>query len=83
MKIVLEAFGKLRSEPMDVPENTSPVFRLVLNQPIQVKTGYSGDKIGEWGSINTMCEFEWTGKLYSYSGGESARIYVLRDIGKI
>lgn len=85
MKIILEAFGrKLVSHPMDVPEDTGPVFRMALTQPVQVKVGYSGDKVGEWGPIATMCEFEWTGETYDLPTGlRGIRRYVLRDISRI
>mgnify|MGYP001615603453 CR=1 FL=1 len=82
MKIVLEAFGgKLKSAPMDVPESTYPIFKLALTQPLTAIMGFS-EKIGEIPAIQTICEFEFTGNYYGYSGGESARIYVLKDIVK-
>lgn len=72
----------MRSEPVDVPEDTGLRWRMALTQPIQVRSGYTGEKVGEWGPIATVCEFEWTGKTYSYGPGDNARIYVLRDITK-
>lgn len=82
MKIILEAFGKLKSDPMDVPEDTGLIFKLVLTQPITAISNYYGDDIGSIKKFNTICEFEYVGKSYAYKEF-NARIYVLRDIVKI
>jgi hypothetical protein len=84
MKIILEAFGYLSSEPMDVPENTTPNFKLALRQPIQAITGYDGRNTGNIPPLATIAEFEWTGKYASIGDDvkEWPRIYVLRDIYK-
>lgn len=77
MKIILSAFNKMWSHPMDVPEETGRIFKLVLTQPIQAISNFDGDTIYTNPPFNTICEFEYTGKLI-----EDARIYVLRDISK-
>lgn len=81
MKIRLKAFGKLQSDLIDVPENTTPEFRLRLLKPLTAITGYSGEKIGEREEFETECLFEWTGKIEG--DGRGARIYELTDIHKI
>ena len=79
MKIILTAFGdKLWSGPMDVPENTSTHFDMVLASPATTITGYSGKKIDERGPMQTRCRFEWNGKVTV----EGARIYFLTEITK-
>jgi len=77
MKIKLKALGVLWSKEMDIPDNSTSRWKMVLTQPIQAISGYSGDKIGEFGPIATVCEFEWIGM---YEG--DAKVYVLRDIIK-
>lgn len=80
MKIILTAFGeKMWSRPIDIPENSTPVWDMVLMSPIQVFTGYSGQKISEKPAFGSKCRFEWTGKL-TFDG---ERIYVLTDIEKV
>lgn len=83
MKIVLKAFDKLQSEPMDVPEETGLIFRLALSQSPKAITGFSGEKVGEIEQIDTMAEFERSGKSYAFNDGTFAKIYILRDITKI
>lgn len=83
MKIILEAFGRLRSEPMDVPEDTGHTFKLALTQLPTAIVGYEGGAIGEIPFLSTMCEFEYTGKSYAMGRPEDwPRIYVLKDIYK-
>lgn len=83
MKIVLEAFnGRMKSEPMDVPENTMPTFKMLLAGSPTAIVGYSGTKIDEIPKMNTMCTFERTGRSYLLEDNEAAEIYVLRDIEK-
>lgn len=80
MKIVFEAFqGKLKSNPIDVPEDTSDVFDMVLDTGVFEKVGYAGDKLSERPSLPKKCRFQWTGKYYAYSDC-SARIYQLTDV---
>lgn len=79
MKIILTAFGNMYSPVMDVPENTGTRWKMVLTQPLQVISGYSGERIEEKPPMHTQCEFEWTGKVDMTTG---ARIYFLRDIIK-
>lgn len=78
MKIILSAFGKLMSQSMDVPENTTPYWDMVLVQPLQVISDFSGEKISERPPFQTKCRFEWTGKFL-----DGSRYYVLADISKI
>lgn len=79
MKIILTMFGNMYSPIMDVPEDTGTRWKMALTQPMQVITGYSGDKLEEVPSMPTICEFEWTGKMDMTTG---ARLYFLRDISK-
>jgi hypothetical protein len=79
MKIILSAFNKMYSAPMDVPEDTGTRWKMALTQPLQVISGYSGQKIGELPPMPTICEFEWTGKMDMETG---ARHYVLAGISK-
>ena len=81
MKIILTAFNyKMTSKVMDVPEKTDWRFDMVLTAPIHAVTGFSGDKIGEIAALNTLCTFEWMGKMDMETG---ARIYVLSGISKV
>lgn len=80
MKVVFEAFqGKLKSKPMDVPEETGDVFYMVLDLGSFQRVGFSGDVISERPNMPKRCKFEWTGQFYATSP-ESARIYQLVDI---
>ena len=86
MKIILEAFGQLSSDVMDIPESSGNYFTMSLTQSLTTISGFDDKKISEIPPLNTICEFEWTGKYYALNNsGEpfsSARIYVLRDIIK-
>lgn len=75
MKIVLSAFGIMESKPIDVPENTTPSYDMVLTQPIQAFVGYHGDERFSRPSFAKKCHFEWTGKMLG-----DARLYVLTDL---
>lgn len=79
MKIRLSAFSGKLVGYMEVPENTTPRFDLVLTQPIQVYSdGFSEHTMMD-APLNTRCTFEWTGKFDSL--GENAyRIYELTKI---
>lgn len=80
MKIYLSAFGgKLSSKVMDVPEETGPIFRMVMTQPPTAIIGYHGNNIAEHPPFDTLCIFEWTGKSDMQTG---ARLYELKDIDK-
>lgn len=76
MKIRLYAFGEklVGRELIDVPENTTTTFDMVLTQPMTKMWGQLGDK------IEVRCKFEWNGKIEMESG---ARVYQLVDIVKI
>ena len=86
MKIVLEAFGGKLSGTLEVPEETNHKFSLAMTQPI---TYFSVSLIEEFPlmrkPIDTICEFEWTGKMYSQPGHDydGARVYVLTKIATI
>lgn len=80
MKIQLYAFGRKLGEPMEVPENTTPTFKLALQQPLTVISGFSGEKIGERPPLQTIAEFEWIGK---YEWNDNVRVYNLTSIDKI
>ena len=84
MKIILEALGKLKSEVMDVPEETGSKFRMALTQPITVVIT-KGLESAKFPQINTICEFEWTGTYVYYNDQcltDKARLYLLRNITK-
>jgi hypothetical protein len=79
MKVILQAFnGKLRSDVMDIPEKSMPIWDMVLIKPVTAITGWSGEVLGERSELNTRCRFEWTGK---YQDG--ARLYEMIDIDKL
>jgi len=81
MKIRLHSFGsKLTSEIMDIPENSTPIWDLILTKPVTTVNDSAGSKIGEHPEMYTKCRFEWTGKVEAESG---ARIYQMIDIEKI
>jgi hypothetical protein len=87
VKIILEAFNKMTSKPIDVPENTSLYFDMVLAQPSQDFCGYDGKEISRKPLFLARCRFEYTGKSIllkdlGYDSEEFARCYVLTDITK-
>lgn len=74
MKIILKALGVLKSEIMNVPEETGYQFRLALQQSAQVfHEGPSRE------GFPTVCVFEWTGE-YTF---KDVRVYYLIDIQKL
>lgn len=80
MKIVLHAFGNKLKGVMEVPEDTGPRFRLAMTQPIQVFGAGYGDETPMMSKpLNTIANFEWTGKVYMQTDHEydGARIYQL------
>lgn len=88
MKIILEAFnGNLTGKPIDVPENTTDRWKMILAQPLTAILGYSGKEIDQIKQLKTICTFRWIGKSVhlkdlGYDSDEYARIYVLEDIKK-
>jgi hypothetical protein len=83
MKIVLHAFGDKLKGVMEVPEDTSYRFKLVMTQPIQIFQKEMFDKRPMMSSpITKLCIFEWTGGTYCQEGHEydGARVYQLVDI---
>jgi len=88
MKIVLRAFNNKLQGVMEVPENTTPRFKLALEQPIQIANfGFTKkDNFNLMKSpIKTICVFEWTGGTFVEEGHEfnGAREYQLVDIEKL
>ena len=84
MKIVLRAFGNKLSGVMEVPEGTGFKFKLAMTQPINFKN-YDGILEQMMNNpIETICEFEWTNKIFSQKGHEwdGAREYQLININK-
>lgn len=80
MKIILSAFsGQMMSSPMDVPENTTPYFKMVLVQPIQAYVDNLSNTPLMSGPLNTVCTFEWNGKINVYEN-VICREYVLTKI---
>jgi len=80
MKIVLHAFGNKLKGVMEVPEDTGSRFRLAMSQPIQAfGAGYGDDAPMMSKPLNTIANFEWTGKVYMQTDHEydGARIYQL------
>lgn len=87
MKIVLRAFNNKLSGVMEVPEETGLRFKLQLTQPVAMKS--SGYGMGEEsplmsGPIETICEFEYTGKVFMQTGHawDGAREYQLVSVVK-
>lgn len=82
MKIKLYAFGRKLSGMMEVPENTSPRFDLILDQPISVfNYGFGEKAIAMNKPFHTLCTFEWTGKYIGF-GEKKVREYQLINIEK-
>lgn len=85
MKIVLRAFGNKLSGTMEVPEETGHRFKLAMTQPIQAfGDGYNSEHPMMDRPLDTICEFEWTGKSFSQEGHNwnNAREYQLIQITK-
>ena len=76
MKIVLSAFGGMMSKVMDIPENSSHEWDMVLTQPMQAL--YRDTHVETRVPFHTRCRFEWNGKYIN-----DARLYILTDIYKI
>lgn len=85
MKIVLLAFGDKLSGVMEVPEETGIRFKLAMTQPISFKTVRFVEHPLMDKPIDTICEFEYTGKIFSQKGHsyDGAREYQLVNISKI
>ncbi len=80
MKIILSAFnGHMMSRPMDVPENTTPMFKMALTQPIQAYRDNFQDVLLMSKPLNTVCTFEWNGRINVYEN-IICREYVLTKI---
>lgn len=83
MKIVLRAFDGKLSGVMEIPEDTGPIFRLAMTQPVQMK---KMDSRNSWplmtGPLETICTFEWTGGTFVQEGHawNNAREYQLTHI---
>lgn len=72
-------FGHPCGPVREMPENTTPIFKMVLVRPAFAVSGDRGEPISKRGELTTICEFEWTGKFESFSG---VRVYYLTDIYK-
>lgn len=84
MKIVLRAFGNKLSGVMEIPEDVGQRFRLAMSQPVTYKSvDYKEFPLIE-GPLDTICEWEWTGKVFSQNGHEwdGAREYQLVSVEK-
>ncbi len=80
MRIKLCAFQNKLVGYMEVPENTTPRFDLILTQPVQAYTPSRNVVIPLMdGPLNTRCTFEWTGMIED-DPKNSARIYQLTKI---
>lgn len=87
MRILLRAFGGKLTGYMEVPENTTHKFDLALTQPIRAfNDGFQKKDIPLMQApLNTICTFEWTGKVELFDDnvhGQGARIYELTQIIK-
>ena len=81
MKIILEAFnGKLRSKPMDVPDNIGHVFYMTLDLGEFKRIGRSGEILRMKPNIAKQCVFEYTGESEIDKRGIVAKVYQLVDI---
>ena len=79
MKIVLRAFGNKLSGVMEIPEDTGPIFRLAMTQPIQVfNVGHSKHDMMA-SPLTKIANFEWTGVIFHQKKHEwdGAREYQL------
>lgn len=76
MKVILTGLG-MTGELMDWPENSSPVVKIAMRQPLNVLKRY--EDTPEVPPMNTICEFEWTGK---HDPIHYARVYSLSNIYK-
>ena len=81
MKIILEAFnGKMRSDPMDVPDNIGRRFKMTLPQSPEVIIDFNGSEIDKTPRLNTVCTFVATGKAGILEDNESVFFYTLAEI---
>lgn len=83
VKVILEAFQKkLTSEPMEFPEETSPVIHLMLDLP--KFTGFDSSGVFNPDIAETITKrgtFEYVGSNYLLSDNKTfARRYVLTGI---
>lgn len=72
-------FGEQCGQVRDVPENTTPNFKMVMIRPAFAITDFDGLEMSTKPPLNTYCEFEWDGKIEAETG---ARCYQLIDIYK-
>lgn len=83
MKVILSAFGgKLRSEPMDWPDQSPPDIRMTLGMNGNTFFDHNGRQTINELERATVCVFRWTGQWF-VTGGEkpiSAKLYTLVDI---
>lgn len=83
MIIQLSAFGNKLVGYLEVPENTTPEFKLVLTQPIQLfNQGNDKKRALMECPLHTICVFSWTGETVILENRSYARVYVLTRIEK-
>lgn len=84
MKIILKAFGeKLKSAPLDWPDNASPTVYLALDLPKYSAIGkgkFHDYELEPTSSTPKQCIFEWTGYYEILPDNTHAKIYVLVGI---
>jgi hypothetical protein len=81
IRVIFTAFGgKLRSEPMELPDNTTDRFYLPLDMDVLVASAKMDDSMVPDAPIHKRGTFEATGYFFGTSDGEHPREYVLVDI---
>ena len=79
MRVILSAFqGKLRSEVMDYPENTSPKIDMVMDMETP-HTFWSKEEDLSKPTVK-RATFEWQGKEYYDDKPGGIREYILIDV---
>ncbi len=81
MTIILSAFGRLYSKPMEIPEGSGFQWKMALVQPLTRAITTMASKAPDKPTFPAMCVFEWTGH-YVLSEGTRCMEYVLTDITK-
>lgn len=79
MKVVLEAFDKLRSEVMEWPDETRDLIHLPLRQQPVAIVDFFGNEIAHTKDLRKRATFVRTNRSY-FIDGEPVEIYALQDI---
>ena len=80
MKVILTAFqGKLKSEPMDWPDNSRPEIYMAMDME-NLKVWKTYDKAAEFTTTIKKGKFEATGRYFVIGKGLTAEEYKLTDI---